>query len=519
MNAPLLPILLPLVGAIFCLFGWKSLGYQRVISGIVSIALPIIAICQLFFIRAEGVQVVRMGMWPDVFGIVVTVDLLGAIMICLSAITQCVSWFYIVAGAAKPDEERFLLHPLFLLLGTGVAWAFSTGDIFNLFVSFEIILIASYALISHSNEKTQLREAFKFVVLNVVSSAVFLLSAGFAYGMFGTLNMAEVAVRIAQAGPTPEATLLGTLLLFVFGFKAALFPMFYWLPHSYPKAPIGVVAYFSGILTKVGVYCLYRIFTLIFRDPVAMSEWFQPLILAIGGGTMLVGVLGALSQMTFRRILSFHIISQIGYMIFGLGVFTPFALAAGIFYIIHHIIVKASLFLVAGCVVVNEGTDNLKKVSGLLKVYPGLAVLFLLSALSLAGIPPLSGFYGKYGLIVEGLSERHYIYVAISVATGLLTLASMMKIWRLGFWGELERVDESHPKNTKVIYATGLLVAVSLFVAVFSGWLFKLTTEAADQLFSRDAYIEAVLGERGVEALRSQTASSKEVATGDSAWY
>lgn len=502
-NLVLVPMLLPILGAILCLFGRRSLTFQRFVAGAVSTALPVVAFLLLLTVRQSGVMVLRVGNWPDAFGIVFALDTFGAIMLTLAGVTQAAAWWFVRAGAMDRESEAFLLHPLFLILGAGVNWAFSTGDLFNLFVSFEIILLASYVLQSHGNERTQIRESIKFVVLNILASTLFLVSAGFTYGYFGSLNMADLAVRIAQAGFPPESKILGTMLFLTFAMKAALFPLFFWLPDAYPKAPRGIVAYFAGILTKVGVYCLYRVFTLLFRDPVAFEGWFQPMILGVAGFTMFVGVMGALSQFTFRRILSFHIISQIGYMILGLGIFTPLALAAGIFYIIHHIIVKASLFLVGDAVAVNEGSEELKKVAGLSTAYPVLAVLFLCAAFSLAGLPPLSGFYGKYGLVVEGYLEGHYFYVFVSLLTSLFTLASMVKIWRYSFWGERPEGAPCRAKNKGVIAATGGLVLVSITVAVASAWLMTVSIEASEQLLSRTDYVGAVLGERGVLALET----------------
>lgn len=506
-NVVLLPILLPLIGAVACLFRRRSLRFQQVVSGAVSLALPLACLALLLEVRSEGTQVLRLGSWPGAFGIVLAVDLFGAMLMAVSATVQATTWWFLVAGGVERDQESFLMHPLLLLLGAGVNWAFSTGDLFNLFVSFEIILLASYVLISHGNERSQLRESIKFVVLNIIASALFLLGAGYTYGVFGSLNFAELAVRFAQAGYPPESRVLGTLFLVVFGMKAAVFPLFFWLPDAYPKAPRGVLALFAGVLTKIGVYCLYRIFTLLFRDPVAFQEWFQPLILGIAGLTMIIGVLCAFGQYSFRRILAFHIVSQIGYMVFALGIFTPLALAAGIFFIVHQIAVKAALFLVGDAVAVNVGSEELKKISGVAHLSPWLAMLFLLAAFSLAGFPPLSGFYGKYGLVVEGLAGGHGFIVAVSLVTSVFTLASMMKIWRYAFWGERHEGMPERPVNVGVIAATGGLVAVTLVIAVASGWVMALSVESATQMLDRADYVGAVLGERGVEALRAATSS------------
>lgn len=499
----LVPILLPLFSAIVTLLCRRSLTAQRIISGATAVALPFVGFWLTVVIREQGAMAVRLGNWPDAFGIVFVIDLFSALMIFLSGVVYLGSWLFLVAGSMKRDFEKFMVHPLFLLLVCGVNWAFSTGDLFNLFVSFEIILLASYVLQGYGNDGPQIRETVKFVVLNIVASTMFLAAAGFTYGLYGTLNMAELGVRIAQSGFPAESLVLGTLFLLVFGLKAAIFPLFFWLPDAYPKAPRGVVGYFSGILTKVGVYCLYRVFTVMFRDPVAMEQWFQPLILAIGGVTMIVGVLGALSQGTIRRILCFHIISQIGYMIFGLGIFTAVGLAAGMFALIHNGVVKSSLFLIGDAVEMNEGSQELKKLGGLSTVYPALAMMFLLSAFSLAGIPPLSGFYGKFGLVMEGIKEGHNLTVALSLVTSVLTLSCMVKIWRYAFWGERRKNAATAPSHLPSIRAAAGLVTAALVVAAASGWVMALCVEAATAMLDRTEYVGAVLGERGVAALQA----------------
>lgn len=503
MNVVFLPVLLPFIAAIACLFVRKSLAANRALSAVSMVAMPAVALWLLARVVADGPMALRAGNWPDGYGIVLVLDLFSALMILFTSVTQLACWAYIVAGGLKEKQESFLIHPLFLILGAGVNWAFITGDLFNLFVSFEIILLASYVLISHGNGQAQVRESYKYVVLNIIASTLFLVTAGYAYGSFGALNLAELAIRIADAGYPPQAYVLGTLMLITFGMKAAMFPLFFWLPDAYPKAPAAIVAYFSGVLTKVGVYCLYRMFPLLFPDTSMMEGWFQPILLAIGGLTMIVGVLCALSQMTMRRILTFHIISQIGYMIFGLAIFTPVALAFGMFMVLHNILVKSSLLMVADCVKHNEGSDDLKKVKGLMNAYPGLAVIFLFAALSLAGIPPLSGFYGKFGLVLEGIEQRHFFIVAVSVVTGLFTLSSMIKIWRYGFWGAHPGEDDepAPAPNRGIIAATGALVFASIVVAALSGPIGALSLRAGHELLSRDAYVGAVLGERGVEAL------------------
>ncbi|MCX7719190.1 MAG: proton-conducting transporter membrane subunit, partial [Candidatus Sumerlaeaceae bacterium] len=285
------------------------------------------------------------------------------------------------------------------------------------------------------------------------------------------------------------------LLFIVFAVKAGLFPFFVWLPDSYPQAPPAVTPYFSGILTKVGVFCLYRSHTLLFRT--GWEDWFQPLLLAAGGATMIIGVLGALSRSSFRGILSFHIISQIGYMVFALGLCTQAGLAGGIIFIVHNVLAKSSLLMIAACVILQTGTDRLDRLGGLLARTPVLAGLFLFAAFSLAGLPPLSGFYGKYILVVEGITKGHYFVVFVSLLTSLLTLASMVKIWTYAFLGRESGDVRVPPARPLAVGAAGGLVLMVAAVMVFSGPLMSLSDRASATLLRPEIYIQAVRGAAG----------------------
>ena len=505
-NILVAPLLLPMICAALCIVFGRQRGIQRLLATLTDIALVVLAFYLLAQTREHGYLVLRVGNWPLNQGIVFTLDIFGAIMLCLTTVVHLINILYARLGAASKLEEKFLYYPLFMLLGAGVNWAFITGDLFNLFVSFEIILLCSYILVAHGANPHQLREGFKFIVMNLVASTMFLLGAGLIYGILGTLNFADMALRARElhaAGQGGLLTPLGTVLLTVFAAKAALFPLFFWLPYAYPRASVAVIPYFAGLLTKVGVYALYRIAMLLY---VYDTEWFAPLILGIAATSMIIGVLCALSRMSMRGILAFHIISQIGYMIFGLGLgcspgeLGTIGLAAGIFYMVHHIIVKSGLFFVAGCVVRNEGTDQLEKIKGLADRQIVLSLCFVFFAFSLAGIPPLSGFYGKYILLVEGFRAGGWLLqtvVIISIITSLLTLLSMVKIWRYAFWGrrkgEEDRPSTSEP-TSPMTWPVFALALVSLAVAIFSPWVMQVARESAAQLKAPETYIEAVLG-------------------------
>ncbi|HEX9188862.1 MAG TPA: proton-conducting transporter membrane subunit, partial [Vicinamibacteria bacterium] len=334
----------------------------------------------------------------------------------------------------------------------------------------------------------------KYVTLNLLSSAVFLAAVGVLYGVAGTLNLADLA-RAVQRGTAPGlVTTLACLFLVAFGIKAAVFPLFFWLPASYHTPPVAVSAVFAGLLTKVGVYALVRAFTLVFTGD---TELTHGLILAVAALTMVTGVLGAAAQFEFRRVLSFHIVSQIGYMVLGLGLLTPLALAGTVFYLIHHIVVKTNLFLVGGIVKRLGGTLELESLGGLYRSRPGLALLFLVPAFSLAGIPPLSGFWGKLVLVKAGLDSGHYAVTAIALAVSLLTLFSMTKLWNEAFWKE---PPEGRAVATARVPWTLLgpvvaLAAITVAVGLGAGPVFDLASRAAAQLADPSRYVRAVLGE------------------------
>jgi multicomponent Na+:H+ antiporter subunit D len=381
------------------------------------------------------------------------------------------------------------------MLVLGVNGAFLTGDIFNLYVWFEVLLISSFALLTLGRSRAQIAGAIPYVVLNLVGSTLFLAAVGLLYGNTGTLNFAHLSVKLSDPGLREIAQSISMLLLVAFGLKAAVFPLFFWLPPSYPTPPVAISALFAGLLTKVGVYALIRVHTLIFPHPLGEANY---LLLVISGITMLTGVLGAVAQNEFRRILSFHIVSQIGYMTLGLAFNTRLGIAASILYIVHHIIVKANLFFVSGVVQRIGGSFSLQKLGGLYRHHPQLSVLFLIPALSLAGVPPLSGFWGKFFLAHAGMEAGHYTLVAVLLVVGLLTTYSMTKIWNEAFWKPIPqgeklaslRTSEKWHLLTPIFAFSGITLAIGFFTEPFA----ELALRAADELIDRNNYIQAVLG-------------------------
>ncbi|MGM0701180.1 MAG: Na+/H+ antiporter subunit D [Pseudomonadota bacterium] len=492
-----LPILIPLFCGALSLVFWRFRGMQRFIAVGGTAALLLSGIWLLGEVSREGILVSQMGGWPAPFGISLVADLLGAIMVLLTGIIGFAVAIYSLASIGR-GHVAFGYFPLMHLLLAGVAGAFLTGDIFNLYVWFEVMLVASFALLILGSEKAQMEGAIKYVTLNLVSSVIFLIAVGLLYGKVGTLNMADIAQRLALLEGDGMVDVLAMMFMVAFGIKAAAFPLFFWLPASYHTPPVAVSALFAGLLTKVGVYALFRVFTLIFHH----SPGYTHQILLWGAGlTMLSGVLGAAAQFEFRRILSFHIVSQIGYMILGLALFTPLAIVGGVFYIMHHIIVKTNLFLISGIVHRLRGTYDLKKLGGIYRRYPWLAVLFLIPALSLAGVPPLSGFFAKFIVIRAAIEAEAYGVTFIALLVGLLTLYSMIKIWAEVFWktspeaGDTDPYPEVSHREMWLVGAPVVALAVCTLLIGFNAEpIYALAEASADQLLSPERYIEAVLG-------------------------
>ncbi|MBU2610129.1 MAG: Na+/H+ antiporter subunit D [Chloroflexi bacterium] len=494
-NILTLPILVPMVSGIGALLAYRLPSLQRWIGLFGAFALLICDLVIFSTASKNQILVLQLGGWPAPFGITLVADLLSTTMLLLTGIVGfVVAWYSL--GAIDEGRVAHGYFALFHFLLMGVGGAFLTGDMFNLYVWFEVMLMSSFVLLALGGERRQMQGAIKYVTLNLISSAMFLAALGILYGMAGTLNMADLARKFAQVeGAQPQAliTALAVLFMAAFGIKAAIFPLFFWLPASYHTPPAAVSAIFAGLLTKVGVYALIRVFTLIF---VQDTGYTHTLILILSGLTMLIGVLGAMAQNEFRRVLSFHIVSQIGYMIMGLGLFTPLALAGSVFYIAHHIIVKTNLFLISGVAENLAKTPHLKKMGGLYRSQPALAMLFLIPAMSLAGIPPLSGFFAKFGLIVAGLEVGQYLIVAVALGVSLLTLYSMIKLWNEAFWKPAPK--KTNDENTKIslslLIPIGLMAAITILIGLGIGPIFSLAIRAGEQLADPAIYIQAVLG-------------------------
>jgi len=486
-----LPIVVPLVTAAITLAAWQSVRVQRAATLVGATVLLVAAIQLQRVVASAGVIATQAGDWPAPFGITIVADLFSALMVLLAAIIGlAIAMFSVMSTSAA--EERLGYYPLLQILMMGICGAFLTGDLFDLYVWFEVMLMSSFVLLAMGGTRKQTEGALKYVAINLFSSAVFLTGLGLIYPMTGTLNMADLSQVMATL-PPERTTVLAMLFLVAFGIKAALFPLYAWLPASYHTPPAATAAIFAALLTKVGVYALVRVFTLIFVHDVAFTH---TLLLVLSGCTMIAGVLGALVQRDMRRVFSFLLISHIGYITMGLGLFTPLALTGAIAYTAHHIIVKAVLFLSAGVVARLGGTYEMDRLGGLYVAQPALATLFLIGGLALSGIPPLSGFFPKVALMQAALDTQRYALTAAAIVAGVLTLYAVMRVWAEVFWKkDPEPGLETRPVGRHLL-PIAALTACTVAMGLAAQPVFDLSGRAAAQLLERNAYVTAVLHAR-----------------------
>jgi multicomponent Na+:H+ antiporter subunit D len=491
----ILPLLVPFLTAIALalLNGYPRL--ERALNLVSCLGLTAFSFWLLGEVDRDGIVAMVAGGWTAPWGIAFVADRLALIMLCLSMSVGTLALVYSFF-TVTPRQERFFFHPLFQILLLGVNWSFMTGDLFNLFVAYEVMLIGSYGMMMVGADKVQVRQTLKYIAINSIGSTLFVVGCGLVYATLGTLNMADLALRSAQVEGSRAAlvTAVSMLLLVVFALKAAAFPLFFWLPDSYPVVPAGLNGYFAGLLTKVGIYSLLRVFVLCFRQPGA--ELALDVILVASGFTMLFGVLGAMCQWEVRKILSWHIISQVGYMLMGIGLagadLAEMAVTATIFYVVHHIVVKSSLFLIGGIGGRVAGSQELERMGSLLDAAPGVAALFLVAAFSLAGLPPFSGFLAKLALVRTGLAGGQGWIVFVSLVTSLLTLYSMTKIWTWAFWRTQEtRVAPPEPYRGMMV-PTAVLVAFTILMGVAAQPFLRIAGAAARDVVHPKAYQVAV---------------------------
>ncbi|WP_144463528.1 Na+/H+ antiporter subunit D [Siminovitchia fortis] len=488
-NVIVFPMVLPLLAGIILVFFRKHIQLQRWVSIGVMAFVAGISLYILNLIQAKGILRLDFGGWEPPFGILFVADSFSALLVLTASIVTAICLLYAFFSIDRAREVMFF-YPFVLLMAAGVNGSFLTGDIFNLFVCFEVMLLASYILISLGGTKIQLKESVIYVAVNVLSSWFFLVAVAYLYGTVGTLNMAHLSQRIAESGQTPILTVISILFLIVFGLKAGLL-LYFWLPGSYSAPPTAVAALFGALLTKVGIYSMFRIFTLIFYHEPQITH---TLIGIMAGLTLIGGSLGAVAYRDIRMIVSYNVIIGAGFILVGLAVSTPAAIEGSIFYLVHDMVSKALLFLLAGTMIALTGHAKMERMSGLIRNYPVLGWLFFLVMLSLAGIPPLSGFLGKVLVSQGAIESGSYILLAISLISSLFVLYSLLRIFKQCFWGETTiSEDEEVPLGKGMLIPAVLLAAASIGLGLGSELLAGYVRDAAVTLTNPNVYIEGVL--------------------------
>ena len=499
MNLLALPLMLPVALALLGV-ALRNHARGRQITGLLTaIGIPAAAFLVLMETLGGDIAHLAVGSWHAPFGIILVADLTAALFLFTAAVTASLVFFHALLNPMRGALEKWFF-PLANFVMLGVNGSLLTGDLFNLFVWFEVMLIGSFVMLILGGKRAQLEGGLKYVVINLVGSGFFLGGVAMIYGITGTLNFADIAVKI-QLLDQPAYANSGILLLFgAFAIKAGLFPFFFWLPAAYHTPPAVITAFFGGLLSKVGIYAFFRTSTLFLAD--GFGPW-QNLMLWAAALTMITGVLGAAAHFHMRRILAFHIISQIGYLMAGVAMFTAAGLAAGLFYFIHNNVAKTNLLLISAVVERKCGTSRLERIGGLYKSAPWLSIWFLISALALAGIPPLSGFWAKLGIVRAGIEGGYNWLVFAALGVGMMTLFSMTKLWAEAFWkkqpehGGWEDEEERGPTTRLGLAPVVAMVAIILALSFAGGAVFDVCNAAASQLLDPTQYIRAILGEEG----------------------
>lgn len=480
-----LPVAAPMLAAGSVVAAQRYRRTCRVVVQAVSAAVLAISVVLIAETSDGSVVSLQIGDWPAGIAVVFAVDMFSALMLAVASLLVLVC--YTFATAAGDDSEP-LFGPLVLILSAGVYGAFITADLFNLFVLIEVMLLPSYALLIMAGAREKLAAGRLYLLVNLLASTVFLAGLAMLYGVAGTLNMAELA---GAASSSTAVAAAGAVILVAMAAKAAVVPLHGWLPRTYPEASPAVTALFSGLLTKTGAYVIIRVYSTLYDG----DQRYVWLIMAGAMITMVVGVLAAVGQETLRSILAFDMVSQIGYVLLGLALATHAGLAAMVFFLVQYALVKAALLLCAGAVETAYGTGRLSELGGLAGREKVLAAAYAVAALSLAGLPPFSGFVAKLGLIRAAVLDEQYLPAVMAVVVSLLTLLPLLKIWTGAFASNPPRALPDSTRTTPMLVLPAVVLGVfTLALGVAAEPLLAAAEVAADVLHNPMVWAEGVLG-------------------------
>ncbi|MGO1244027.1 MAG: proton-conducting transporter transmembrane domain-containing protein [Sphingobacterium sp.] len=496
-NHILAPIFIQLFVAIIQLIFWRKTITQRYLSIGGSIIGLLVAIRLFSRVYEGGILTMNAANWDAPFGIVFVADTLSVTLVLLTSIAALSVSLFSSVGLSR-QRMLYGYFPIFHFLIMGLNGAFLTGDIFNLYVFFEVIIISSFVLMTLGGRKAQVEGAVKYMAMNILASTFFLTGIGILYGLTGSLNMADLSLKIQEVQNKSLIGITSCFFIVGFGIKSAVFPLYYWLPSSYHTPPSAVAATFGGLLTKVGIYAMLRVFSLIFIP----DDFTRNLLLTIAVFTIITGAMGALIKTNIRRLFSYLIVCHIGFMIGGIGMFTKVALMGTIFYLIHDIIVKTNLFLIAGLIRQLRGSMDMKKLGGLYRDYPKITLLIAIVLFSLVGIPPLSGFWPKIYLFQEAFTQEQYFYVFGLIVGSFVTLYVIAKMWSEVFWkqpdNEQDIDDRFEPmplyRKILMVLPIGILALTTLYIGLNAETIVHVADRISTQLIDTSAYVQAVLG-------------------------
>ncbi|EES73238.1 Na+/H+ antiporter subunit D [Paenibacillus sp. MB22_1] len=487
-NLLVFPLIIPLLTAVALIFGHNRIMLQRWISLVGSLIHLVVSCLIVRQVHHDGIQTLYMGGWLPPYGIIFVADMFAALLVLSTSVVSLACLLYAFRTIGQ-DRERYYFYPFFQFLIVGVCGSFLTGDLFNLFVCFEVMLIASYALIVLGGTKRQLRETLKYILINIVSSALFVAAVAYLYSVTGTLNMAHLSVRIAELEQAGILTVIAVMLLTVFALKAGLL-LFFWLPGSYSAPPAAVRAVFAALLTKVGLYAIVRTVTLLFP--------YQPDLIRDGIGlmamaTMVLGGIGAVAYTNIHKIINYNVILGIGFIGFGIAVGNHASMDGVIFYLLHDMLAKALLFLLGGMLIKAAGTEDLREMGGLIKRYPLLGWLFFIVTLALVGVPPLSGFPGKMLMLRGGLESGNVLLTAVAVLSSLLVLYSLIRVFIGAFLGEEKRSEIGEESFKGLLAITFGLLVLLVGMGLGAEEIYAFVSQAGRILVTPELYVEAVL--------------------------
>jgi len=476
-----LPVLLPLAGAVLALL-LRTRPALATASGLGTAVLLALA-SLLLFLRATGggaVPVTVFGGWPRGFGIGFSAALPGVLLVLVTALVTLAASIYAIDDIG-PRRRRAGYDALMLAMVAAVNGAFLTDDLFNLYVWFELALLGALGLLTIDRRVAQIDGAIRYATFAMLAATFILIGVAMLYGVTGTLEIRGAARALAGRPPEAATAIAAALLLGGFVLKSGLVPFHLWLPASYHTAPTTVAAVFAGLLTKMGLFALLLIFAGVFGVTAGGAPQLVPLFGVIACATMIVCVSGALAQTDMRRLLSYHVIAQVGYMMAGLALATRDGVAAAVFYMVHSIIVQANLFLGAGLIRRASGSWDLTRTGSLMRREPLFALLFAVPVLSLAGIPPLSGFWAKMIVIRQSLDAGMAWIGAVALFAGLLTIVSMATFWSDACWKQARGPTQRRLPASGLL-AMALLSAATIVIGLAPGWLWGLARRSAQML-------------------------------------